>query len=1056
MKAFIPPLIFLLFILAASTFCAALNPALKVTQYKIDSWNIENGLPQNAVYAILQTPDGYLWLGTEEGLIRFDGVTFTSFDDSNTPAFRANFIYCLASGGNGRLWIGTRGGGVALLENGYFRGFPHPALKECSVMDLLEDSDGSLWIGAQQGLLHLRNESIRVYTHQDGLAGDWVRHIRKDNQGRLWLSTRSGISIFKNGVFTNRQIEPGGGDIPVNRIRMTFQDSRGLIWIGSYNGLFNMKGDAMIPSPVSGLLPDPRVLFISEDSQQNLWIGTPSGLVRLRDGRVDILTRGGGLSDDYILSLFQDREGGLWAGSAYGGLNRLINPKFTTFSSRDGLPGDVVFAVHEDPRGALWCGTNKGIGCIKSGKILRLDSSGGLSHDVVNALAAAPGGAVWVGAENGLCRVLDEGNSLRVVERFDNHYVVSIHVDRQGDLWLGTNAGLFKKSKSARELTLVPEFQNSHINVIFEDREGNIWLTTYPNGLIRLKGSRSFLFSEQNGLISNSINCLCQDRNGAVWVGAGKGLSRISGDKVSSFTKKNGLYDNNIYKIMEDNAGYFWMSCNKGIFRAERKALEALAGGAEGRIECQVFGKDDGMLSNECNGGFQSAGCSGQDGSLWFPTMKGVAGIHPDRIPVNTVVPPVIIEAVDLDGVKRLFPGNFEIQPETRRVDFTFTALSLQAPGAMRFKYRLEGFADEWVDLGARRNVSFTNLDPGDYRFSITACNNDGVWNRDGASLSFTVIPPLWRKMWFLGLAVLIFAIISYFSIHFIRHMFHIIAFWRKSQFVGKYRILEKLGAGGMGTVYKARNLLDSHEIVALKVLKEELFADESNRKRFRQEAAIIDQLDHPNIIRVFERGQAREKMYIAMELLEGKTLTQKIKAESLMETDEALHIMIQVSDAMSRVHSRGIIHRDLKPDNIMLICRDQDPLFVKLLDFGLARMEYQSRLTQSGMVIGTLNYMAPEQISGSEYSTATDVYSLGVIFYEMLTGIKPFSGESTLGVMRQIMNDTPVEPMELRFDAPSELSDLLMAMIEKDGDERPDIDEVSGILKHIRERLAD
>jgi serine/threonine-protein kinase len=268
--------------------------------------------------------------------------------------------------------------------------------------------------------------------------------------------------------------------------------------------------------------------------------------------------------------------------------------------------------------------------------------------------------------------------------------------------------------------------------------------------------------------------------------------------------------------------------------------------------------------------------------------------------------------------------------------------------------------------------------------------------------------------------------------------------------------LLDKLGAGGMGTIYKAQNLMDKTKTVAVKVLREELFEDENNRKRFKQEAAIVDQLDHPNIVKVYERGQSRQTMFIAMELLEGKTLSKKIEEEGKIDISEGLHIMIQITDAMVKIHSKGIVHRDMKPENIMLIRKDNDPNFVKALDFGLARMQHQTRLTETGMVIGTINYIAPEQITGSESSGAADIYSMGVVFYEMLTGEKPFIGETTIDVMKQIIDKTPIEPIKFRHDIPTELNDMILQMMKKETKLRQNIKEVLETLRHIHSRRTE
>jgi len=254
-----------------------------------------------------------------------------------------------------------------------------------------------------------------------------------------------------------------------------------------------------------------------------------------------------------------------------------------------------------------------------------------------------------------------------------------------------------------------------------------------------------------------------------------------------------------------------------------------------------------------------------------------------------------------------------------------------------------------------------------------------------------------------------------------------------------------------MSTIYKAVNTLDKSQTVAIKVLREEFFADESHRKRFKQEAAIIDQLDHPNIVRVFERGQHKQKLFIVMELLEGRTLSKKIGEEDKIDFREVLDIMIQISDALTKIHRKQIVHRDLKPDNIMLIEGGGTNNFVKLLDFGLARMQFQTRITQSGTVLGTINYMSPEQIAEGEFSLASDIYSLGVIFYETATGQVPFPGERTTDIMNKVLNKAPVEPIRLRPDLPLEYNEMTMQMLEKISLSRPTVEEVIEILESMR-----
>jgi len=470
--------------------------------------------------------------------------------------------------------------------------------------------------------------------------------------------------------------------------------------------------------------------------------------------------------------------------------------------------------------------------------------------------------------------------------------------------------------------------------------------------------------------------------------------------------------------------------------------------------ESVVYGKDDGMKSHECIGGYQGAGCKTKDGKLWFPTVKGAVFIDPENIIANKIPPPVFIEQVLLDGAAADPDQKIVIQPGVKRLEIHYTALSYANPQKVQFKYKLEGYDDQWINASSHREAFYTNLDADTYTFNVIACNDDGLWNETGAAITVQVRPPYWNTWWFRVIAIIGFAIFSYLVIHFSRKYITLSAFWKKQKYVGKFRLLDIIGTGGMGTIYKAKNLMDKSETVAIKVLKEEMFSDESSRKRFKQEAAIIDQLDHPNIVKVIERGESKQNLFIAMEYLQGITLTEKITADERLHIKEALHIMIQIADALAKIHSKNIIHRDLKPDNIMLIEKKGDPNFVKLLDFGLARTQYQTRLTQTSIVIGTISYISPEQISGKRSCAASDIYALGTIFYEMLTGDKPFMGETTTDIMKQILEKNPVEPIRCRDDIPRELNQLVMRMLGKEIKSRPVIFDVLAYLQDIESNL--
>jgi len=421
----------------------------------------------------------------------------------------------------------------------------------------------------------------------------------------------------------------------------------------------------------------------------------------------------------------------------------------------------------------------------------------------------------------------------------------------------------------------------------------------------------------------------------------------------------------------------------------------------------------------------------------------------------NPVPPPVYVELLVVNGNRKPLRsgGALGLGPGVDKVEFHYTALSFISPRDVKFKFKLEGYDREWeyVEKPRDRIAYYGHLPPGDYTFRVTACNNDGVWNETGTAVRVRILPFFWQTWWFRFLALLCFAAVSYFIINQVKKYISMSNFWKQKNYIGNYRLIETIGSGGMGTVYLAVHTAEPARKVALKVLKEEYSTDDIQIRRFKREAVVIDQIEHPNIVRIIERGEHGQHLYIAMEWLSGKTLAERLTEDERLSIRDCLHIMEQVAGALAAIHRKNIIHRDLKPDNIMLVRQGNDPLYVKLLDFGLAKAGTFSKLTETGMVIGTLSYIAPEQITESAYSGASDIYSLGVTFYEMVTGIKPFFGETSLEIMKEILNKDPAEPMRLRAETPRDLSRLIMHMIARKPGDRPLLPAVCDILEHIR-----
>ena len=742
----------------------ALDPEKAVTQYMHEVWQTEQGLPQNTVTAIVQTPDGYLWLGTREGLVRFDGVRFTVFDTRTTPELGHSFVLCLLVDRAGRLWIGTSGGGLVRLEGKRFTRYAtESGLPSEQVSALFEGRDGRLWVGTDGGGLAFSQGERFVHEESRGALGKHIRAVLEDDRG-LWIASEEGLARLSGTVLTSYGTRQG---LSRTSVRSLLRDKKGVLWIGTDAGLNRLEdGHFTVFTTRQGLSHD-VILALREDRAGNLWIGTDGGgLDRMRDGRFAAFTVKEGLSNDTVYALLEDAEGSLWVGTNLGGLNRLKNGRFTAYTTKEGLSNDFARAIYEDRQGSLWVGTEGGgLNRWKNGRFSAFTTKDGLSNDIVFAILQDRAGSLWVGTDRGLNRMRKDG-------RFDvftanmglsNDSVLALHEDREGSLWIGTYAGGLNRWKDGRFTSFTTKEGLSHdtVNVIAEDHDGSLWIGTRGGGLDRWKDGRFTNFSTRNGLSDDLVFALHEDAEGSLWIGTyGGGLNRMKDGRFAVVTRKQGLFDDVIHRIVEDGHGSVWMSSNRGIFRVSKRELDEVADGRRATLSSVVYGTADGMKSAECNGGADSGGRSA-DGTLWFPTIRGVVRIDPEHLPQNPLVPPVAIEEVRLDERSAEPKAPLHVASGTQTLEVHYTALSLAAPGGVRFRYRLDGLDEEWVEAGTRRTAYYSRLPHGRYVFRVIACNNDGLWNEEGASLPIVVPPRLYETVWFRSLGVLTFALVG-------------------------------------------------------------------------------------------------------------------------------------------------------------------------------------------------------------------------------------------------------------------------------------------------------
>jgi ligand-binding sensor domain-containing protein/signal transduction histidine kinase/CheY-like chemotaxis protein len=794
-------IIFAVFSLMTGTvYLYSLDPRKEITQYVHDAWGIEQGMPENSVSTIVQSRDGYLWLGTEEGVVRFDGMAFEVFDKRNVPHISSNLIFTLYIDQKGNLWLGTLGGGLVHmnLKTGKSNGFAKKqGLASDSILSICEDHEGGLWLGTYGGGLNYRNPEngkITVYHFKEDLHIETVWVVYKDLKENLWIGTGSKGLLYlepKSGKIISYTPEDG---LPGVKISAICEDRNGNIWIGcDFKGLCRLdpKNGKMVTYTVEDGLTSDRVSSILEDRDGNLWIGTYGGGLNRLDpaaGHFSTFTVAQGLAGNMIMTIFEDREGSLWIGTANGGLSQLRDSKFTVYTTRDGLNTDVMYSAYEDGKGRIWFGTSGGgVSRLnpKNGKMTSYTTKEGLLDNTVAAVYEDRNGTIWFGTDRGgLSRLnLKSGKITSYTTRdgLSGNRISAVYEDRKGRLWIGTTGnGLNRMIRLDNSVTFVKIKGISHhfIQTIYEDREGRLWIGTNSEGLIRLdqpgtKNQRIVTYTTKQGLSSNNVNYICEDSEGNLWVCThGEGLNRLKDrdvpeGKFTPVTYKNGLFDDVVYVMLEDNNGYFWMSCNRGIFKAAKKELNDFCDGKIDSISSISYDRSDGMLSIACRGQNQSPGCKDRQGKLWFPTVRGMAMIDPPRIKINRLSPAVVIEKGIIDKREiQLFwtaqEDEIVISPGFEQFEIKYTGLSLLVPKRVRFKYKLEGFNKDWVDAGTKRSAYFNKISPGHYKFRVIACNNDGIWNEAGDSIAIYIKPYFYQTWWFylalgLGLVGLVY-----------------------------------------------------------------------------------------------------------------------------------------------------------------------------------------------------------------------------------------------------------------------------------------------------------
>jgi ligand-binding sensor domain-containing protein/signal transduction histidine kinase/CheY-like chemotaxis protein/HPt (histidine-containing phosphotransfer) domain-containing protein len=749
--------LFSVFLMVVGGHALALDPSLKTSQYTLDQWQIPDGLPQNGAQTIARTPDGYLWIGTQEGLARFDGVRFVVFDRSNESAIQDNTIGVLHVDRAGRLWIGTQDG-MAVFENGRFKPYNAvAALAHVPILCILEDHTGRLWVGTDKGLVAIdEQQRARVFDTSDGLRDGGIRALLEDRKGKIWVATAAGgLHRFDGSAFESMQPETGELD-PISSM---YEDHDGTLWFGTETGgLYRKSGDHFdVVAPAGQLGSAVRTLMRDRDG--NLWIATYGrGLVRLRDGVFSASDANHVLSID-LLSLYEDNEGSLWVGSSGNGLLRLRDGKFVPLGLPEGLQGNVAWSITPRAAGGIWVGTDAGVSSYIGGAFQHVTPPHGFETVRVRSLLEDRKGALWVGTD-GAGLYARDGSHETVFNRkngLSGNTIRAINEDREGRIWIGTDVGLdvVDKAKVTSMQAMLGVTGPTVVRLIHEDLAGRMWVATDTHGLFLIDAHHVRRLGLTDGLPSAQVTAIYEDERGVIWLGTTGGLAVWRDERITSLAGFGGALGETVLQVLEDEQHRMWLTSNKGLTSVPRATLDARATGQSIASDIHTYDVSDGLRTAEFDGGNTAAGCRTADGRLWFPSIRGIVAVDPVHIRSNPLPPPVQIEQVTVDAVPLELMQGASVSPGRQQWEFHYTALSLLAASRSRFRYRLEGFDEHWVDAGNRRTAYYTSLPPGTYTFRVTASNNDGVWNDTGASFHFTLKPHFYQTFWFVLLCIL-------------------------------------------------------------------------------------------------------------------------------------------------------------------------------------------------------------------------------------------------------------------------------------------------------------
>jgi ligand-binding sensor domain-containing protein/signal transduction histidine kinase len=732
----------------------ALDPTRELVQYSCQTWTVPMlNLPDNIINAVAQTKDGYIWLGTPVGLVRFDGAEFDVLDPASVQGVGSSAVNCLTAVESGGLWVGLQNSAFGFCDGQTFsfRGSAERGKVDLNVQSIMESKDGTLWIAADR--LAARLTRGGVYEQLMGSSADSpanavnVAGLYEDRQGRVWFGTvQRGLRYWQDG----RTNQVSNGSVNKAKVNCITQDRDGLIWLGTSAGLRCLDTN-LTPRPVPSIGVAVRALLV--DREGMMWIGTSGrGLGRYESGEYSFLRKSDGLASDNVLALAEDREGSLWIGT-HGGLSQLADVKFPSQNAFEGTNGRDALTLCASRNGGIWVDSDHGLSYYDGEVGVFSQNPAPASRVIVGPVFEASNGDLYLASEGTNLQVYSGKDvvaryvtSNRIVAMVEDPYGVVLSVADQ--LWR-----VGRDHFSPYLLTNDTPKPSGALHLA-SGRDGDFW-GVCRRGLFHFKDGASQVW-DLNVQGDAQIQSICQDKDGVIWVGLLTGIARLKDNRVAYINRKSGLFDDSIFEIVPDDLGDLWVSSGRGFFRVSRKSMNDFADGRATAVACVAYdGPESVQLAEMVERNSQShSGCKSLDGRIWFPNPNGVVEIDPAHIPANHIEPAVHIEMVRANG--REFDRNqpLVVPPGEGELEFHFSATTFIAPQKVRFRYQLEGYDKDWVDPKNRRLAFYTNLKPGHYKFHVIAANADGVWNKTGDVLEIELRPHFYETAGFEGVCI--------------------------------------------------------------------------------------------------------------------------------------------------------------------------------------------------------------------------------------------------------------------------------------------------------------